>query len=143
MPANDEDRLFDLVIGHIEDVLMEDRFQQLQKCFLEKYWQEFEDGDENKLCYSEIFKEYIEVVEKHIESQLASKIPEFSMETFVKQLEQRREDLDGEVFEMLYTFSDFLAFKEMFLDYKAIKEGTVQDLSDLCSVTNYYEQNGM
>jgi ADP-ribosylation factor 2-binding protein len=32
----------------------------------------------------------------------------------------RRNELDGEVFEMLFTFSDFTAFKEMFLDYKAV-----------------------
>jgi ADP-ribosylation factor 2-binding protein len=32
----------------------------------------------------------------------------------------RRNELDGEVFEMLFTFSDFTAFKEMFLDYRAV-----------------------
>ena len=34
----------------------------------------------------------------------------------------RREELDGEVFEILLTFSDFLSFKEMFIDYKAVSE---------------------
>jgi len=28
--------------------------------------------------------------------------------------------LDGEVFEILLTFSDFLSFKEMMVDYKAV-----------------------
>ena len=28
--------------------------------------------------------------------------------------------MDGEVFEILLTFSDFLSFKEMFIDYKAV-----------------------
>ena len=32
----------------------------------------------------------------------------------------RRDELDGEVFEILLTFSDFLSFKEMFIDYKAV-----------------------
>jgi hypothetical protein len=32
----------------------------------------------------------------------------------------RKDELDGEVFDMLLTFSDFTAFKEMFLDYKAV-----------------------
>ena len=31
-----------------------------------------------------------------------------------------RDELHGEVFEILLTFSDFLAFKEMVLDYKAV-----------------------
>ena len=33
---------------------------------------------------------------------------------------KRKEELNGEVFEMLLTFSDFLAFKEMFIDYKRV-----------------------
>ena len=32
----------------------------------------------------------------------------------------RRKHLDGEVFEMLLTFTDFVAFKELILDYKAV-----------------------
>jgi len=32
----------------------------------------------------------------------------------------RKDELDGEVFDVLFTFSDFTAFKEMFLDYKAV-----------------------
>jgi hypothetical protein len=26
---------------------------------MEKYWHEFEDSEENKLCYMDIFKEYV------------------------------------------------------------------------------------
>ena len=32
----------------------------------------------------------------------------------------RKEELEGEVFEILLTFSDFMSFKEMFLDYRAV-----------------------
>lgn len=32
----------------------------------------------------------------------------------------RRNELEGEIFEMLSTFTDFVAFKEMFLDYKSV-----------------------
>jgi hypothetical protein len=35
-------------------------------------------------------------------------------------LRERKNELEGEIFEMLLTFSDFLAFKEMFLDYRAV-----------------------
>jgi ADP-ribosylation factor 2-binding protein len=33
---------------------------------------------------------------------------------------ERKDELDGEIFEMLLTFSDFMTFKEMFLDFKAV-----------------------
>lgn len=28
---------------------------------MEKYWHEFEDNEENKLCYMDIFKEYVRI----------------------------------------------------------------------------------
>lgn len=33
---------------------------------------------------------------------------------------KRKDNLDGEVFEVLLTLSDFTAFKEIFLDYRAV-----------------------
>ncbi len=33
---------------------------------------------------------------------------------------ERKDELEGEIFEILLTFSDFLAFKEMVLDYRAV-----------------------
>lgn len=35
------------------------QFQDLQKTFMEKYWNEFDDNEENKLVYMDIFKEYV------------------------------------------------------------------------------------
>lgn len=123
-----EGNMFDEAIGHIEDVLMDPQFQELQKNFMEKYWNEFDDSEENKLVYMEIFKEYTDVVEKYIENHLKRNMKDFNMDVFTSQLQERKDDLEGEVFEILFTFTDFLVFKEMFLDYKAVKEGRVADL---------------
>lgn len=35
---------------------------------------------------------------------------------------EKQAELEGEVFEVLSTITDFLAFKEMFLDYRAVCE---------------------
>nr|CAD7429266.1 unnamed protein product [Timema monikensis] len=78
----------------------------------------------------------IEVIEKHIETSLKTKMAGFSMERFIRLLEDRRDGLEGEVFEMLFTFSDFIAFKEMFLDYRAMKEGTAVDFSSGIQITH-------
>ena len=37
----------------------EEPFQTLQNGFLEKYYNEFEDSEENKFCYTDIHKEYV------------------------------------------------------------------------------------
>ncbi|XP_071957777.1 ADP-ribosylation factor-like protein 2-binding protein [Antedon mediterranea] len=131
------DTKFDITIGHIEDIIMDDTFQLLQRDFMEKHYKEFEDTEENKLIYTEIFNNYVTLLNKHIENELTSRIPDFSMEDFAQQLQKRskKKQLEGEIFEMLLTFSDFVSFKEMFLDYKAEQEGTGIDLTSGIMVT--------
>ncbi|EFN80886.1 ADP-ribosylation factor-like protein 2-binding protein, partial [Harpegnathos saltator] len=120
---------FDEAIGHIEDLLLEKDFQTLQKRFLEKYWNIFEPSEENKLIYTDIFHEYNKAVEAYIVDYLQKVMPQFTIDILLHQLNEKQAELEGEVFEVLSTITDFLAFKEMFLDYRAIKEGKVEDLS--------------
>ncbi|XP_031849758.1 ADP-ribosylation factor-like protein 2-binding protein isoform X2 [Nomia melanderi] len=131
---NVEDKLFDEIIGHIEDILL-DEFHGIQKEFLDQYWDVFEPVEENKLIYTDIFDKYNKAVENYIVNYLRKVIPHFNINTFLELLNNRQNELEGEVFEVLSTFTDFIAFKEMFLDYRAVKEGKVQDLSSGISIT--------
>nr|XP_046250268.1 ADP-ribosylation factor-like protein 2-binding protein [Scatophagus argus] len=130
------DSAFDAVIGCIEEIIMEEEFQQLQQSFMERHYMEFEDSDENKLIYTSIFNEYVDLLEKHLEQQLMERIPGFNMNTFTELLVQHKEEVPGDIFEMLLTFTDFMAFKEMFLEYKTEKEGRGLDLSQGLVVTS-------
>ena len=57
--------------------------------------------------------------------------------TFLAELEDRKLDLEGEVFDMLFTLTDFLAFKEMFVSYKVSKQqSTSLSLQEILSVTS-------
>ncbi|XP_052008367.1 ADP-ribosylation factor-like protein 2-binding protein isoform X2 [Xyrauchen texanus] len=42
---------------------------------------------------------------------------------------QHNDDVSGDILDILLTFTDFMAFKEMFIDYRAEKEGRGLDLS--------------
>ncbi|KAJ8042360.1 ADP-ribosylation factor-like protein 2-binding protein [Holothuria leucospilota] len=141
--SNLDDTKFDTTIGHIEDIIMEDGFQKMQGDFMEQHYHHFDDDEENKFIYTDIHKQYLSLVEKYLEEQLVARMPGFTMEAFSTQLETRKkkkkDSLEGEIFEILLTFTDFLAFKEMFLDYKAEKEGRTVDLSDGFIVTPYHE----
>ncbi|XP_060892759.1 ADP-ribosylation factor-like protein 2-binding protein isoform X1 [Labrus mixtus] len=130
------DSAFDAVIGCIEDIIVEEEFQQLQRSFMEKHYMEFEDSEENKLSYTPIFNEYVDLLEKHLEQQLTNKIAGFNMNNFIQLLMQHKEEVPGDIFDMLLTFTDFMAFKEMFLDYRAEKEGRGLDLGDELLVTS-------
>lgn len=118
---------FDLIVGHLEDILIDKHFQKLQRDFFDKYCLEFEEIEENKLSYMEIFEEYVCTIERNIEERLKISIPNFDMETFLNEIQENKQYLDGEVFEMLYTLSDFMAFKSLMLDYRAEKQGKNED----------------
>ncbi|XP_054284888.1 ADP-ribosylation factor-like protein 2-binding protein [Macrosteles quadrilineatus] len=133
---NDEISEFDRTIGHIEDILIDEEFETLQKEFLEKYWMEFENKEENKHTYMIIFQEYTTSIEAYLEERLKLEMPDFCMKTFSQSLIERKNELEGEVFEMLLTFSDFLSFKEMVLDYRAVKEGVAVDFSQDLQITS-------
>ena len=42
----------------------------MQNEFLDKYFNEFEDKNENKLIYTDIFKKYTQITESYIEENL-------------------------------------------------------------------------
>ncbi|XP_050302678.1 ADP-ribosylation factor-like protein 2-binding protein [Anthonomus grandis grandis] len=134
----DSEKSFAEIIGCIENLIISDQFYEIQSRFLEEYYGEFEDEEENRLIYMDIFKNYLETVEKYIEEELLKKIPEFSLKTFESQLEQRSNELDGEVYEMLSTFWNFDSFKSMFLEYKKLKQGHIVDFSKDILVTKYH-----
>ena len=80
--------MFDDIIGHIQDILLgmmlhiklqlsctvytvgryimpclmtctDEGFSEVQSGFMEKYYSEFEDSEENKFTYTDIFKQYV------------------------------------------------------------------------------------
>ncbi|KFP71330.1 ADP-ribosylation factor-like 2-binding protein, partial [Acanthisitta chloris] len=134
--SSTSDKEFDAVVGCLEDIIMDDDFQLIQRTFMEKHYQEFDDSEENKLIYTDIFNEYITLVEKYIEEKLLDRIPGFDMVAFTVSLEQHKDEMPKDIFDLLLTFTDFLAFKGMFLEYRAEKEGRSVDLSNVLVVTS-------
>ncbi|PAA54288.1 hypothetical protein BOX15_Mlig007429g2 [Macrostomum lignano] len=121
--------LFDEAIGHIEDIMVEDAFQELQNSFFSNYSHLFSESEENQLEYTNIHAEYVATLERHLETELSQRIEDFSMERFAHELTERKDQLEGEVFEMLFTITDFVAFKEAMLDYKRAATGEAVDVS--------------
>ena len=131
-----KDTQFDLVIGHIEDIVVDNTFQTKQMDFFDKHFSEFEDAEENKLSYTPIFQDYVNMLEKHIESELVKRMPSFSMKNFMNLLNERKNEVSEELLELLLSFTDFLRFKELMIDHKKYKLGNVVDLSLGLSVTS-------
>jgi ADP-ribosylation factor 2-binding protein len=129
-----EHNYFDAVVGAIEDIVMGEDFHEVQSSYLDKYWPEFsEDQTENLHSHFEMFKEYSQGISSFIEEKLKTLLEHFDMEVFVEQLTARGE-LDGDIFDMLFTLIDYVKFKELLLDYRAMREGKSIDLSNGISI---------
>ena len=61
--------------------------KDLHQKFLENHWRSFEDCEENKLEYMDIFMEYTAIFESHLVKQLDKLMENFDMQQFAEELE--------------------------------------------------------
>lgn len=143
---SEEANRFDLIVGKLEELIMDPTFESIQSEFCRKhcteprpparpcatcpsplmdFWarclhppptpttgHEFEEDDENKLVYTQLFSEYQGMLEGILEQTLTAGVPGFDMMAFMQQLEGYPPDmLVGDVFDVLYSLTDFASFK--------------------------------
>ena len=89
-----------------------------KKNFCLQHCQIFDDNDENKIEYTEIFNRYTTLIESTIDTKLLQKLPNFNMRRFEEMLLSRQDEMDTEIFDLLLSLSDFDEFKEVMLSYK-------------------------
>ncbi|OMJ92258.1 hypothetical protein SteCoe_5029 [Stentor coeruleus] len=113
-----EEDLFDTIVGKLEEIVMSHEFSTIQDRFVQSYCSEFTDEEENKLIYMDIFQKYQSEIEKYIEGKLI----DIDMKQFTRMLMHRQNEIDGPLFEMLLSFSDFQVFKELMLSYNYVND---------------------
>ena len=64
---NTDDYKFDAYIEKLQDIVIEEEFEEMQNNYFEQFYAEFEDKEENKLTYTKIFKDYVKLTESYIE----------------------------------------------------------------------------
>jgi len=65
--GNPEDDEFDAIVGALQDVMLEEEFEELQTKFFEENYEIFEDNEVNKFEYTPIHMDYRKNLEQHIE----------------------------------------------------------------------------
>jgi ADP-ribosylation factor 2-binding protein len=132
-----EEIKFDETVGALEDILIGDEeFSSVQNAFFDEHCGKFTDDEENRVEYTAIFEDYTTVMESTLERLLAAKVAGFNMHDFEKQLIYRKEDIAGDIFDLLLSFSDFTEFKAQILAHKRMREGGDGDFGDLLVVSN-------
>ena len=130
--SDKQTNLVDAVVGKLEEILIDPGFEEMRMDFCRSHCAVFEDTEENKLEYTELFRAFSDLVEKTLEDNLKAEFPEFTVSWFVDLLlQQKKEDpCEGDVFEMLFNLSDFEEFKQMMLSFKRESETGAAEASD-------------
>merc|ERR1712070_62996 len=127
-----EDDLFDAIVGKLEEIIMDENFNEETTEFMRTNCVFFDRDEEHKLEYTDIFKRYTNLIEDHVERGLREGIPDFDMEKFLGMLEARQEEVSADVFDMLLSMSDFELFKDQMCDYKEQCVDRTNEGGNLC-----------
>eukprot|EP00906_Rhabdomonas_costata_P031777 RCo044845 len=129
-------RRFDWSIAELEALVHSDAFAGRQRQFLLEHCGEFDDGEENKLIYTEIFGKYLLEIETYIIAHLKSKVPSFDLEEFMEILEERHLEVSSDVLDVLASMSDFEAFKALILAVRHEEDDLDERLEE--ALLNFY-----
>lgn len=119
-----EDDEFERIISELENLLFDDKFTTTLNSFYNKNCDIFEDTEENKIEYTKIFQDYTKLVEEIIERKLSSSIPGFKMSRLEAFVASKKDELCGDVFDVLLSMSDFEEFKDLMVSQKHAKNKT-------------------
>jgi len=102
----------------IADLVIQAEFTKAQDDFFMKNQDKFEDTEENKLEYTNIYTEYVYILEQMIEMNLKDRYTDDQIESFYETFKdnlQAYEKVNPEVVDSLFGFIDFEKFKKSIL----------------------------
>lgn len=102
----------------IADLVTQAEFSKAQDDFFKKNQDKFEDTEENKLEYTNIYMEYVYILEQMIEMNLKDKYTDEQIEAFYANFKEKLpeyEKINPEVVDSLFGFIDFEQFKKSIL----------------------------
>lgn len=116
--GNEADDRFDQMIGVLEDYIIDPSFGSLQNDFFKAHMDVFVDMEENKLEYTPIHQKYVDLLEASFATRLTRDVPHFDMTEFLTMIEDRKEEIPGDIMDLLSSLDDFEMFKSMILAFK-------------------------
>ncbi|KRX06107.1 hypothetical protein PPERSA_09719 [Pseudocohnilembus persalinus] len=116
------------ILNFISEILANSEFQEAQAQFFDKNCSHFENEDENKHIYNDLFKEYQAILDQSVESKLLTKFSEEEIAQFFEDFEKNYKNYDNkDVVEQLFIFTDFSKFKSTMLEYNQRNQGKLNE----------------
>ena len=98
---------------------MEPGFEETLSDFCRQHTCSFEDSEENKLEHMDIFRQYVDLMERMLDRRLRAELPAFNMARFKQWIdEQSADNFGSDVLDTLLSATDFETFKQHMLSYK-------------------------
>lgn len=111
----------DAIFQELRIIIQDKEFELAQRAFMEKNYDQFEDTEENKLIYTQIYEQFVSLLENIIIVKLEQKFQSDDVDnfyaTFVENI-TKYEAEDAVTVNSLFSFIDFNKFKESILLYK-------------------------
>ena len=109
------------IFKQICDIVVQPDFSDARFQFFEKNKETFEDCEENKLEHTNIFKDYIMILEQIIETKLRETFSDDDIKSFYKSFKDNLpeyEKINVETVDTIFGFTDFDKFKQTIVTYK-------------------------
>lgn len=112
------DAMFDDATTFLEEIIFSRDFEEYRDKLLMANCELFEDSDENKLVYTELFNEYVNSIETYLTDKLSNSLPRFDFSKFYEWLMANKNAVKGDLVDEIYSLTDFMIFKENVLEFK-------------------------
>ena len=106
-------------LQEVQGIVTSIQFEEWRKEFVRQNLEAFDYGDENKLIYTDIHKEYESEIEKRIASELSVNITSFmaALPAYLEG-EGKYDEAAGKAITLLMEASDFIQFRDMMMFIK-------------------------
>eukprot|EP01060_Flectonema_neradi_P026996 TRINITY_DN36632_c0_g1_i1.p1 TRINITY_DN36632_c0_g1~~TRINITY_DN36632_c0_g1_i1.p1 ORF type:complete len:324 (+),score=92.10 TRINITY_DN36632_c0_g1_i1:52-1023(+) len=117
-PSDPNSDMFELATSVLEETIESDpHFDHLQQRFKAKYSQIFTDDEEQKLEYYTIFQSWVKKLDTYLTKKLSA-VPSFNIEDYIQIMEERKDELSPDLWNLILSFTDYQVFKDAMLDHK-------------------------
>lgn len=108
---------------------------------MDAHYNKFDEEEENKICYMEVFEEYKTLVETCLLNEIQRRCGNVDLDELTHQFINLNHSIktenpsllqdEGEVIELILSLTDFLVFKGLILDHKFSRSGRYDHINFL------------
>ena len=123
------------VFNAISKIVVSPEFNDDSRAFVENNYAIFDEEDENKHEYKQVYEDYVSIMDRVISARLKNEngFSEAEIEAFLGTFEQNKENYsatNSDTVDTLYSFIDFMHFKKSMIDFKKLSKENAEAINE-------------